>query len=150
MPEIKIKSKKFIYKNLVKWQIEKKGILSSLGKPDIEVATPPEFKGHPGIWTPEDLLVASVNSCIMTTFLYYAEKKGLEFLNYESEAKGVLEEIENQFIFSGIKIRAKILVKQNSDIQKAKDLIELSKKVCLISNSVKSKVEIILEAKTNV
>ena len=145
MPEPRIKTKQFIYRNSLKWLGQRRGLVSSLGKPDIEVATPPEFKGHPGIWTPEDLLIASVNSCIMTTFLYYAEKDGLEFLNYESEAEGVLEKIENQFIFSGIKIRAKILVKKDPDVQKAKDLIELSKKVCLISNSVKSKVIVIPE-----
>ena len=69
-----LKSKQFVYKNSLKWQRDKKGELSSSGKADIEIATPPEFKGHPGIWSPEDLFVASVNSCIMTTFLYYAQK----------------------------------------------------------------------------
>ncbi len=75
MAKIKVKSKKFIYKNSINWLAEKRGLLSSLGKPNIEVATPPEFRGHVGIWNPEDLFVASVNSCIMTTFLYYAERE---------------------------------------------------------------------------
>ncbi len=84
MAQIEIKSKRFIYENSIKWQKEKIGLLSSSGKPYIEVATPPEFKGHVGIWSPEDLFVASVNSCIMTTFLYYAQKENLEILSYES------------------------------------------------------------------
>ena len=95
MTKIKVKSKKFIYKNSIKWQAEKRGLLSSLDKPNIEVATPPEFRGHVGIWSPEDLFVTSVNSCIMTTFLYYAERESVEFLSYESEAEGILEEVEN-------------------------------------------------------
>ena len=145
--DYKLKSKKFIYKNSIKWQSEKKGLLSSLGKPNVEIATPPEFKGHPDIWTPEDLFVASVNSCIMTTFLYYAQKEGLGFLSYESQAERILERIENQFVFSEIKIKQAVLVKQTSDIQKAKNIIELTEKNCLISNSIKSKVEVAPEIK---
>jgi len=147
---VKIKSRKFIYKNFIKWREQKKGILSSFNKPDVEIATPAEFRGHLGIWTPEDLLVASVNSCIMTTFLYYAEKENLRFLSYESEAEGVLERVGNQFIFSKIKIRPQILVKQDSYVQKPKELIELSGKNCIISNSIKSKIEIIPEIKIKV
>lgn len=60
-----------------------KGIMSSPILPlKIEVATPPEFpKGMEGIWSPEHLLVAAVNSYLMTTFLAIAENSKLEF-NY--------------------------------------------------------------------
>lgn len=150
MADIKIKHKEFIYKNSIKWQGERKGLLSSSGKSDIKIATPSEFKGHVGIWTPEDLFVASVNSCIMTTFLYYANKEGVEFISYESEGEGTLKRVEKQFIFSEIKIKSKILVKRDIDIQKVKKIIELSAKNCFISHSVKSKVEVTSEIKVKV
>ena len=142
-----LESKKFIYKNSIRWQGEKRGLLSSSGKPDIEVATPPEFRGHLGVWTPEDLFVASVNSCIMTTFLYYAQRQGLEFVSYASEAEGVLELIEGRLIFSEIKIKPLIFIKQDSDIQKTKEIIGLSEKNCLISNSIKCEVKVLPEIK---
>jgi peroxiredoxin-like protein len=138
-------SKVFVYKNSIRWEGERKGIVSSDNKPSFKVATPPEFKGHPGIWSPEDLFVASVNVCIMTTFLHYAERNKLEFLSYKSDAEGVLEIIDNSFMFSEIKIRPLLEVKKDLDINKAKDLIELSEKNCLISNSIKSKVSVIPE-----
>ncbi|MCK5306820.1 MAG: OsmC family protein [Candidatus Omnitrophica bacterium] len=142
------KSKKFIYKTNVTWTEEKKGILCSAGKPTIEVATPPEFKGHEGIWTPEELFVAAVNICIKTTFLHYAQKSNLKFLSYESEAEGILERVGNQFIFSEIKVKPKIKVKSVSQTEKAKELIQFSEKNCLISNSIKTKVEVIPEILT--
>jgi len=142
-----MKSRSFIYKNSIKWQSEKKGLLSSFGKPDIEVATPPEFKGHPGFWTPEDLFVASVNSCIMTTFLYYAEKQGIELVSYKSQAEGVLEFKEGRLIFIKIKVKPLIFVKRDSDIQKTKKMIELAEKNCLISNSIKCEVKVLPEIK---
>ena len=147
MSEVKIKTKQFIYSNSLRWLGEKRGLLSSPNKPDIEIATPPEFKGHSGFWTPEELFVASVNTCIMTTFLHYADKEGLEFLSYQSDAEGILERVENQFIFSAIKIRPRVLVSTDEDVKRAEELIGLSEKNCLISNSIKSKVEVIPEVK---
>ena len=140
-----MKSKAYVYKNSIEWEIERKGVISSENKPDIKVATPPEFKGHPSIWTPEDFFVASVNTCIMTTFLHYAEINKLNFVSYKSEAQGVLERIDRQFMFSSIKIMPLITVRQESDINMAKDLIVLSENNCLISNSIKSEVTVMPE-----
>ena len=40
------------------------------GKPTIEIATPPEFKGtYPDQWSPEDFLVAAVASCYAVTLV---------------------------------------------------------------------------------
>ncbi len=57
------------------WIADRKGIISS---PElvqkIEVATPPQFtNGIEGVWSPEHLLTAAVNSCFMTTFLAIAD-----------------------------------------------------------------------------
>ncbi len=145
-----IKSKKFTYETTVIWKEEKKGLLCSFGKETIKIATPPEFQGHEGMWSPEDLFVASVNVCIKTTFLHYAQKNNFEFLSYESKAEGVLERVGDQFLFSEIKVMPKIAVKSNTQIQKAKEFIVLAEKNCLISNSIKSKVEVMPEIKVGI
>lgn len=36
--------------------------------PSLYVASPPEFGGPEGVWSPEHLFVASVAACMMTTF----------------------------------------------------------------------------------
>ncbi|RYD87166.1 MAG: hypothetical protein EOP50_21205 [Sphingobacteriales bacterium] len=63
------------YDVAVAWEAGRHGTLSSPVLHDrITVATPPEFaKGEAGTWSPEHLLVAAVNSCLMTTFLAIAE-----------------------------------------------------------------------------
>ena len=78
-----VRSKVYTYHTEVKWTEQRKGVISCAGKLDIQVATPPEFKGHDGIWSPEDLFVASANICLMTTFLAVAERAGLAFTAYE-------------------------------------------------------------------
>jgi len=138
-----LRDKKFTYNTVVKWQDGKKGTASSSGKPDIQVATPPEFRGHPGMWSPEDLFVVSVNSCIMTTFLHFVEKEKIELVSYEGEAEGTLERTEGKFMFSLIRISLKICVKAGTNIDRVREIVSLSEKGCLISNSIKSKVEVI-------
>jgi len=141
------KNKKFTYKTTVTWNEEKKVFLSSFGKQTIEISAPAEFKGRAGVWTPEDLFVASVNACIKTTFLHYAQRENFDFLTYESEAEGILEKVENKIMFSEIKVTPKITVASDSQIQKAKELMGLAEKNCFISNSIAAKVMVYPEIK---
>ncbi len=134
------KSKVYLYQTSVQWTEQRKGMISCAGKPDVQVATPPEFKGHENIWSPEDLFVASANVCLMTTFLAVAERAGLAFSSYESTAEGRLEIVEGKFQFTAITIRPSITLKPGGDAAKAKELIEKAEHNCLISNSMKAVV----------
>jgi peroxiredoxin-like protein len=134
------KSKVYLYQTAVKWTEQRKGVITCAGKPDVQVATPPEFKGHDGIWSPEDLFVASANVCLMTTFLAVAERAGLAFSAYESTAEGRLELVEGKFQFTTITIRPSITLNSGEDAGKAKELIEKAERNCLISNSMKATV----------
>src|SRR5215831_1415338 len=130
------------YEVKVNWKKDHKGILCSrVLQSKIEVATPPEFpKGIAGVWSPEHLLLAAVNSCLMTTFLAVAENSKLEFINFESNANGKLEKVDGKFLISEITLNPVVSIKYEKDLEKAIKLIEKSEAVCLISNSIKSKI----------
>jgi len=71
-------TKDFRYKVGVAWEGDRITTVSSPDKPELTVATPPEFKnGVAGVWSPEDLLVASVASCYTVTLLAVAERREL-------------------------------------------------------------------------
>jgi peroxiredoxin-like protein len=137
---MEVRGKVYTYRTAVKWTGQKMGVASSPGKPDIQVATPPEFKGHEGIWSPEDLYVASVNVCIMSTFLAFAERAGLSFTDYESDAEGRLELVDGKFQVTSVTLRPKVTLKNSEDAGKAKELLAKVDANCLISNSIKTKV----------
>lgn len=139
---MEVRSKVYTYHTAVKWTEQRKGIISCAGKPDVQVATPPEFKGHDGIWSPEDLFVASANICVMTTFLAVAERAGLAFSSYESAAEGRLELVEGKFQFTTITIKPTITLTAGADAAKAQELIEKAEATCLISNSMKARVHL--------
>lgn len=132
-----------VYKTNVQWSVQRKGKLTSAGFPTIEIATPPEFPGgHPGIWSPEHLFVGAAEICLMTTFLSIAEKSKLDFRNYTSEAEGVLEKADSGMQITHITIRPRIVVARRDDANKALKLIEKAQRYCLISNSMKTEVDI--------
>ncbi|HJX73808.1 MAG TPA: OsmC family protein [Candidatus Deferrimicrobiaceae bacterium] len=138
-----IRPKSYKYMTSVLWKGEKKGTLSVAGKPAVEVATPPEFKGHEGIWSPEDLYVAAVNSCIMTTFLAFAGRAGLAFEGYESEAEGLLEFVDERLVFTKIIVRPRVTLRPGADRKPAEEILHKAEKNCLVSNSLRT--EVILE-----
>jgi organic hydroperoxide reductase OsmC/OhrA len=132
-----------IYSTALYWSQERKGVLSSGGLPDIEVATPPEFpKGHPGIWSPEHLFVAAAEVCLMTTFLAIAEKSRLDFSAYSSQAEGTLEKTAAGYLVTSILIRPRVVISDQAQSDRAMKIIEMAEKHCLISNSMKSEVSI--------
>ena len=130
------------YEVKVNWEKDRKGLMSSpVLQSSIEVATPPEFtKGIPGVWSPEHLLVAAVNSCLMTTFLAIAENSKLDFINFESNADGKLEKIDGKYMISEVVLTPVLTISHDADKEKAIRILQKSEAACLISNSVKSTI----------
>jgi len=125
------------------WKTDRRGEISAPGLPAIiEVATPPEFpKGMAGIWSPEHLLVAAVNSCFMTTFLAIAENSKLEFTSFLCTATGKLEKVEGKFLISEVVLSPVLTINNSEDAARALKVLHKSEAACLISNSIKSKID---------
>ena len=131
-----------LYEVSVKWDNDRKGTMSSTERNDkVEVATPPQFpKGMEGIWSPEHLFTAAVNSCLMTTFLSIAENSKLDFKLFESKSLGKLEMIEGKYIMSEVTLMPVVTITKPEDKERAERVLQKSEANCLISNSVKSKI----------
>lgn len=130
------------YEVKLNWESQRKGFVSSPALySNIQVATPPEFpKGIPGIWSPEHLLVAAVNSCLMTTFLAIAENSNFSFINFESTADGKLEKQNGKLMISEIVLVPVLTISKDADTEKALRILQKSEAACLISNSIKSSI----------
>ena len=143
-------SQEHFYDVSLTWNTDRKGTMrSDVLNSSIEVATPPEFpKGMQGIWSPEHLFVAAINSCLMTTFLAIAENSRLVYNNFESKAIGKLELIDGKYIMSEVVLKPVVILSNEEDREKALKVLHKSEAACLISNSVKSKI--ILEPEVKV
>jgi len=137
--------KSFRYRAKTAWSSARRGTLSASGKPNVVVGSPPEFKGEPDIWAPEELLVGSLNTCMMLTFLTLAQAKGLTPVGYESEAEGLLANIEGKYRITEVTVRPRVSLKGKAELERAREIMESVEAQCFISNSIKSKVTLTAE-----
>lgn len=138
----RIRHKSFTYKTRVTWTGDKNGLLTSDGKPSFRVSSPPEFKGEPGVWTSEDLFVASTEVCHMSTFLFLAAKRNLPVISYQSHANGVLEYIDGEYRFTRIVLFPTIVVERSAEEKDVYAMLREAEKHCLVANSIASIVEV--------
>ena len=131
----------YYYETEVDWIDRRSCDLAAPGMPDIEVGPPKEFQGTDGIWTPEHLFVASVNSCYVTTFLAIAELSKLEYAAISCGATGKLEKIEGSgFQVTEITLRPNLVLHHTRDKERAGRILEKAERNCLISNSIRTVV----------
>ena len=75
-----------------RWKEGRLTDVTAAGKPDLEVATPPGFKGGvEGVWSPEEMLVGSLASCYAVTFVAIAERVPVTFDVLRVEGVGHVE-----------------------------------------------------------
>lgn len=145
----KVKYKTFTYQTKLSRVATRACMLKSEGKQEFRVASPPEFKGEEGIWSPEDLLVAAVNVCVFTTFAAFAERKEIPVVSYESEAEGVLEFTDGGYQFTKVTVHPVVVVESTDYIDETERMVEDAHKKCLISNSIKGKTIVESEIKAS-
>lgn len=128
------------------WQGGKQARIHVEGRPQIDVGTPPEFGGPSGVWSPEQLLVASVDSCLMSTFLFFAEKSAIKMHSYKSTTVGRMDKTPDGLRFTAMDVSITVNVDTNADMAKATRLQSKLEKYCPISSSLHCPVTLNLKA----
>ncbi len=132
----------YTYETSVEWIGRRTGRATASGLPGLNVSSPPEFSGDPGLWTPEHLLVAATASCLMTTFLAIAEISKLPVGSFRVRATARLEKVPGEgYRFTEITLAPEIGVAAE-DIEKAGRALSKAEKNCFISNSLRATVRV--------
>ena len=136
-----ITDKSFTYRTSVEWSGRRGCILNADGKPALRVSSPPEFRGERDVWTPEDFLVASVETCFLMTFAGLVEKRHLAVEAYYSHAEGTLEWIDDGYRFTRITLHPTVVVTDLPSARPVLIALEDAKRDCLIARSLQTVVE---------
>jgi organic hydroperoxide reductase OsmC/OhrA len=127
----------YFYETHLYWKGRRRGLVEVAELPPVTTSAPPEFQGEPGYWTPEHLLVAALESCLMTTFLAIAEKSRLEVVSYRSSAIAKLEEAgDGGLKFTRILVRPIVKLRQDSDCGRAQRVFDKAEKSCFVSTAL--------------
>jgi organic hydroperoxide reductase OsmC/OhrA len=141
-------AKAYDFPTTVRW-ISGRGTVASVhGKHDLEVATPPEFKGGvEGIWSPEDLLVASVGSCFGVTLLAVAERRGVPLRGLEIDAGGhVTQRNDGRFGFTEVVLHVAVDTEAGFEAEAAA-AAEAAERGCLVASSLDFPVRLDLDVR---
>src|SRR5579883_2177363 len=140
--------KTYRFKDVIALTTARRGIMRNKDHADVEIGSPPEFKGSADVWCPEELLIGAVNTCLMLTFLAYAQHRGLEISACESSAEGTVENVEGKYQVTRIVVKPAISLNQQGDAALAEEILKSAKQGCFISNSVKATIELVPQFNT--
>jgi organic hydroperoxide reductase OsmC/OhrA len=135
------KYKSFHFKNNLTWTNARRGRASAPGKSEIDLGSPPEFRGEAGVWSPEELLVGALNGCLMLTFVAMAQAKGLQFVAYASAAEGLLENVDGKYRITEVSVAPSLALRSQADLESARTIMGMVEEHCFISNSITATVK---------
>ena len=118
-------------------------VIEGLGKPEIPGSSDPAFRGDPQRYNPEELLVASLSSCHMLSYLHLCAVGRVVVLGYEDAARGAMEEDSTGAgRFTEVELRPVVTIEQGSDAAHALRLHHDAHEKCFIANSVNFPVQV--------
>jgi organic hydroperoxide reductase OsmC/OhrA len=124
------------------WSGSGPAALGAGGRPGIAGGAPPEFDGDAGLWSPEHLLLSSLNLCLQTTFAAFAKKEGLHVQSYHSRALGALARVPGGLGFTDLALEVEIATAPGQE-QRVHDVLTRAKQHCLIANALTPPVRLV-------
>lgn len=112
------------------------------GKELLEVSAAKNFKGDPSLYNPEDLLLSSLTSCHMMSYLYCCSINKIDVISYTDQSEACLE-VNSDGSGQIIKVilNPTVIISSKSDPNLAKELHNKANELCFIANSCKFPVE---------
>jgi organic hydroperoxide reductase OsmC/OhrA len=107
------------------------------GKPTIPGSSDPAFRGDPGRWNPEELLVAALSQCHMLWFLHLAATGGVVVTGYRDDAVGTMaEQADGSGVFTEVVLRPEVTVADPAMVDAVAALHDSAHERCFIARSV--------------
>jgi len=115
-------------------------MLSSHGVPDLETDAPAEFGGRGDLWSPETMLAGAIANCLILSFRAIARASKLDWNDLACDVEAVLERVDRVTRFTKINMRVELSVPAGVDQGLAERLLDKSKSICLITNSMTAEI----------
>jgi organic hydroperoxide reductase OsmC/OhrA len=113
-----------------------KGYATLLTEGVLKSAPPKDFDGPGDEWSPEHLLLASLESCFMFTFQAIAQASKFDFLSLELSGSGTVDRKDGSTRFTDIVLRPRLALPKGADPERARRMLEKGKNACLVTASL--------------
>jgi organic hydroperoxide reductase OsmC/OhrA len=144
----RVRPREFHFPLSVEWVGGRRVAARTEGKPGLEIATPPVFRGtDPSVWSPEEFLVAAAASCLAVTFAGLAARDGLAYSKLQVDGDGVVgPRDDGRFGFTRLLLRLELETDPTEEAQ-TRELAEQAEQTCLVSVSLDLPVETAIEVR---
>lgn len=114
------------------------GHLGAVGDnlPHLAVEPPPQFGGAGDQWSPEELLMASVSTCLVLSFRAIARASGLEWTRIDCVTEGKLDKVDRSVKFTDMVTRVELTVTSDASVEAATEQLHKAERTCFVSNSL--------------
>ncbi|WP_413531958.1 OsmC family protein [Empedobacter brevis] len=110
--------------------------ISIEGKADLEVSAAKAFKGDPNLYNPEDLLLSSLTSCHMMSYLYCCAQNKIDILSYSDHSEATLQvNADGSGKIIKVDLFPKVIIADATQIDLALSLHKKANELCFIANS---------------
>lgn len=116
--------------------------ISAPGKPTIPGTADPAFRGVPGRWNPEELLVATLSQCHMLWVLALCSQEGITVTGYADQPSGTMAQTpDGGGHFTEVTLRPTVHIADAQHTDALTDIHRRAHKLCFIANSVNFPVD---------
>jgi organic hydroperoxide reductase OsmC/OhrA len=118
------------------WQAGRQVTLAAPGKPILDVALPSDFKnGVRGVWSPEELLIASLATCFELTMIAVAEFREVPLRSVRVDATGHVERKSHLYtlVLLELDVQVETDAGREHDVER---IAEIAHEGCLVGNAL--------------
>jgi organic hydroperoxide reductase OsmC/OhrA len=112
------------------------------GMPDLRTAPPAEFDGPGDAWSPEHLLLASVETCFLFTLRAVARASRVDFTACDVIAEGTVDRDGAAIKFTEIVLRVRLSLPPGTDHDRARRAVDKAERACPVSASLSTPIRI--------
>ena len=127
------------HRTTTEWLGRRAARLGADGKPFVKITEPRRDDDN---WSPEDLIVGALETCLLMTFADIAAKEHLPVEAYASEAIGEVSARDGVVQLTKVTIKPTVIIDDPKAAQRTLDALESAHQRCLIANSIKAEVAI--------
>jgi peroxiredoxin-like protein len=117
-------------------------VVSDKDLPRIRTAAPPGFGGPGDAWTPENLLLAAVETCFLFTLRAVARASRIDIVRVEVETSGTVGRQDGVIRFTDIVVRPRLTVSQKAGLDRVAWLVDKAERACLVAASLSTPVRV--------
>jgi organic hydroperoxide reductase OsmC/OhrA len=125
-----------------KLRLERAFVVEFPGKAPIAGSSPAVFTGDDSRHNPESLLIASLMSCHLLTYLAVCERAGVRIVSYEDRACGTLAINDGKMRMVEVVLRPRVKIADESQIERALASHGKAHANCFMANSVNFEVQV--------